>query len=425
MDTKQPRIDAIGLRFKTVVHITLVASMAYAAFGAAVAYPASGAPAALALAFVLGYGALLFRLPFSVYALEFLRQEFPIARTPLSVQACVAVTPVALSVAVLAVLNQARAGGGGDVALATCVVWAADVAAVLSLAWCLTHGGALAMALTRRKQYEESGKALERMMKGYNPKDPAAVLFALDLGEIRDASVRLAAAVSAACAVAGGVAVGGGGGGMSYTGLSYAAAFFALPMLCLSYFQKTCAYPVDMPKHLAAYDRPHLKVIRYACVRFVAAVSAASAIAGGLVVGGVSWIGLSYAAVFFALPMCLLYFREKYGFSMSDMPSLLKWCNVSVPMAALALLFRLVTAARQAAAPDVRLVAIAGTVWAVDAAAIGFLGWRSTREMAKPILRANASEIFTSFVMVCLRYWLYLHVFYILGNGSQRWFNSL
>ncbi|EEC70305.1 hypothetical protein OsI_01149 [Oryza sativa Indica Group] len=379
MDTKQPRIDAIGLRFRTVVHITLVASMAYAAFGAAVAYPASGAPAALALAFVLGYGALLFRLPFSVYALEFLRQEFPIARTPLSVQACVAVTPVALSVAVL---------------------------------W-------------RRKQYEESGKALERMMKGYNPKDPAAVLFALDLGEIRDASVRLAAAVSAACAVAGGVAVGGGGGGMSYTGLSYAAAFFALPMLCLSYFQKTCAYPVDMPKHLATYDRPHLKVIRYACVRFVAAVSAASAIAGGLVIGGVSWIGLSYAAVFFALPMCLLYFREKYGFSMSDMPSLLKWCNVSVPMAALALLFRLVTAARQSAAPDVRLVAIAGTVWAVDAAAIGFLGWRSTREMAKPILRANASEIFTSFVMVCLRYWLYLHVFYILGNGSQRWFNSL
>uniref|UniRef100_A0A0E0BZW8 Uncharacterized protein n=1 Tax=Oryza meridionalis TaxID=40149 RepID=A0A0E0BZW8_9ORYZ len=77
---------------------------------------------------------------------------------------------------------------------------------------------------------------------------------------------------------------------------------------------------------------------------------------------------------------------------MSDMPSLLKWCNVSVPTAALALLFRLVMAARQAAAPDVRLVAIAGTVWAVDAAAIGFLGWRSRREMAKPILRANASR---------------------------------
>ncbi|EEE54227.1 hypothetical protein OsJ_01088 [Oryza sativa Japonica Group] len=388
MDTKQPRIDAIGLRFKTVVHITLVASMAYAAFGAAVAYPASGAPAALALAFVLGYGALLFRLPFSVYALEFLRQEFPIARTPLSVQACVAVTPVALSVAVLAVLNQARGRRRRRRRPRHLRRLGRRRSRRPVLAWCLTHGGALAMALTRRKQYEESGKALERMMKGYNPKDPAAVLFALDLGEIRDASVRLAAAVSAACAVAGGVAVGGGGGGMSYTGLSYAAAFFALPMLCLSYFQKTCAYPVDMPKHLAAYDRPHLKVIRYACVRFVAAV-------------------------------------EKYGFSMSDMPSLLKWCNVSVPMAALALLFRLVTAARQAAAPDVRLVAIAGTVWAVDAAAIGFLGWRSTREMAKPILRANASEIFTSFVMVCLRYWLYLHVFYILGNGSQRWFNSL
>uniref|UniRef100_A0A0E0JGB4 Uncharacterized protein n=1 Tax=Oryza punctata TaxID=4537 RepID=A0A0E0JGB4_ORYPU len=409
----------MGLRFKTVVHITLVASMAYAAFGAAVAYPAAGAPAALALAFVLGYGALLFLLPFSVYALEFLRQEFPIARTPLSVQACVAVTPVALSVAVLTVLNQARAGS--DVAFATCVVWAADVAAVLSLAWCLTHGGTLAMAFTRRKQYEASWKALQRLKKGYNPNDPATVLFALDLGEVRDASVRLVVAVSAAFAVAGGVAV---GGGMSYTGLSYAAAFFALPMLCLSYFQKTYAYPVDMPKHLAAYDRLHLDVIRYACVRFVTAVSAASAIAGGLVVGGVSWIGLSYAVIFFTLPMCLLHFRENYGFSMSDMPKQLKWCYVSVPMA-LTLLSRLVMAARQAAAPDVRLVAIASTVWAVDAAAIGFLGWCSTREMAKPILRANASEIVTSFVMVCLRYWLYLHVFYILGNGSQRWFNSL
>uniref|UniRef100_A0A0E0BZW7 Uncharacterized protein n=1 Tax=Oryza meridionalis TaxID=40149 RepID=A0A0E0BZW7_9ORYZ len=282
MDTKRQKIDAIGLRFRTVVHITLVASMAYAAFGAAVAYPAgAGAPAALALAFVLGSGALLFLLPFSVYALEFLRQEFPIARTPLSVQACVAVTPVALSVAVLAVLNQARAGAGGDVAFATCVVWAADVAAVLSLAWCLTHGGALAMALTRRKEYEESGKALERMMKGYNPKDPAAVLFALDLGEIRDASVRLAAAVSAACAVAGGVAVGGGGGGGMHTQVSPTPPHSSRSQCCASQDVRLPRGHDQAPRRLRGYDRLHLNAIRYACARFVVAVSAASAIAGG------------------------------------------------------------------------------------------------------------------------------------------------
>ncbi|KAF0920617.1 hypothetical protein E2562_035904 [Oryza meyeriana var. granulata] len=142
----------MSLRFKTAVDITLASSMAYAVFGAAVAYPA-GVPAALAFTFVLGYGALLFLLPFSVYALEFLRPPNPIDLTPLSMIACAAATPVALSVAVLTVLNQARAGAG--VAFATCTVWIANIAAILSLAWCLTHGGTKAVALTRKGQYEE------------------------------------------------------------------------------------------------------------------------------------------------------------------------------------------------------------------------------------------------------------------------------
>uniref|UniRef100_J3KY77 Uncharacterized protein n=1 Tax=Oryza brachyantha TaxID=4533 RepID=J3KY77_ORYBR len=93
--------------------------MASAAFGAAVAYPA-GAPSALATAFVLGYGALLFLLLFSVYALEFLRPRNPIDLTPLSILACGTATPVALSVAVLTVLSQGRAGG--DLAFTTCAV---------------------------------------------------------------------------------------------------------------------------------------------------------------------------------------------------------------------------------------------------------------------------------------------------------------
>uniref|UniRef100_A0A0D9UZ04 Uncharacterized protein n=1 Tax=Leersia perrieri TaxID=77586 RepID=A0A0D9UZ04_9ORYZ len=190
--------------------------MAYAAFGAAVAYPGE-APAALAVAFVVGYGALLFLLPFSVYALEFLRHNISIVRTPLSVQACAAVTPVALSVAVLAVLNQARRSS--DVAFATCTVWAANI--------------------RTGREYME---AINRMRNKPQlmPDDPDAVLLGLDLTQIRDASVLLAVGVSAAYAVAGGVAV----GGMSCKGLRYAAAFFAVPMLCILYFQNTYAYPV-------------------------------------------------------------------------------------------------------------------------------------------------------------------------------------
>ncbi|BAS71298.1 Os01g0244500 [Oryza sativa Japonica Group] len=325
------------LRFKTTVDISLAASMAYAAFGAAVAYPAS-APAALARAFALGYGALLFLLPFSVYALEFLRPPYPIDRTPLSMITCATATPVALSVAVLTVLNQGRAGG--DVAFAACVVWIADVAAVLSLAWCLTHGGTMGVALNRRGQYGEICKVQERMKKSNNH---AAV------------DVRYA--------------------------------------------------------------------IRDAKIRFAVAVSAAVAVAGGVVIGGVSFKGLSYAAVFFALPTNLLYFRDTYAYPTDHMPKQLEWCYVSVPMAVM-LLSRLMLAARQATTLDIRLVAVTAVMLAIDFTAIGFLEWHSRREMPKPRgTRASAAEIVTSFVMVCLRYWLYLHVFYVIGNGSQRWFN--
>ncbi len=105
------------------------------------------------------------------------------------------------------------------------------------------------------------------------------------------------------------------------------------------------------------------------------------------------------------------------------MPKLFKWCYVSVPMAVL-LLSRLVLAARQATTLDIRLVAVTAVMLAIDFTAIGFLEWHSRREMPKPRgTRASAAEIVTSFVMVCLRYWLYLHVFYVIGNGSQRWFN--
>uniref|UniRef100_A0A0E0JGB5 Uncharacterized protein n=1 Tax=Oryza punctata TaxID=4537 RepID=A0A0E0JGB5_ORYPU len=119
-----------------------------------------------------------------------------------------------------------------------------------------------------------------------------------------------------------------------------------------------------------------------ACFRFVAAVSAACVVAGGLVVSGLSWTRLSYAGVFFVLPMCLLYFREEYGYSVSDMPNQLEWCYVSTPVE-LVLLSRLMMAARQAAAvSDVRFVAIASAMWAVDTAAIGFLGGISSYEIS-------------------------------------------
>ncbi|BAS71302.1 Os01g0245300 [Oryza sativa Japonica Group] len=80
------------------------------------------------------------------------------------------------------------------------------------------------------------------------------------------------------------------------------------------------------------------------------------------------------------------------------MPKLFKWCYVSVPMAVL-LLSRLVLAARQATTLDIRLVAFTAVMLTVDVTAIGFLEWRSRREMPKPRgTRASASEIVTSFL---------------------------
>uniref|UniRef100_A0A0D9UZ06 Uncharacterized protein n=1 Tax=Leersia perrieri TaxID=77586 RepID=A0A0D9UZ06_9ORYZ len=337
------------LRYRTAVDITLAVSLAYATFGAAMAYPAVF-PATLGLAFMLGYGLLLFLLPFSgavwaatkqplVYALEFLRPPKPIDLTRLSIIACSAVTPVVLSVVVLKVLSQGIAGG--DIAFTTYAVWTADVAAVLSLAWCLTHGGTTGVAFTRRRQYEQSAKARKRMEKSKLGSDSPATVEPVD----RDA-------------------------------------------------------------------------IRNAKIRFAVALSTVFAVSGGIVVGGMSGATLTYAAVFFALPMCLLYFRDNYPHPTDHMPKQLEWCYLSAPMV-IVLLSRLVLAARQATALDIRLVAVTGVMLVVDVAAIGFLGQRSTREMAKPRgTRASAAEIVASFVMVGLRYWLYLHVFYIIGNGS-------
>ncbi|KAF0936175.1 hypothetical protein E2562_039326, partial [Oryza meyeriana var. granulata] len=104
----------------------LAVSAAYAPFGAAVAYPAA-APTATALAFALGYGALLFMLPFSVYALVFLRPPRHLRQTPYSILACAVATPATLLAAVLAVL------GLGDVAFAAGVAWAAVVSAAAAL----------------------------------------------------------------------------------------------------------------------------------------------------------------------------------------------------------------------------------------------------------------------------------------------------
>ncbi|KAF0918445.1 hypothetical protein E2562_024230 [Oryza meyeriana var. granulata] len=161
-----------------------------------------------------------------------------------------------------------------------------------------------------------------------------------------------------------------------------------------------------MEKSEPGYDGPAAVVpvdryaIRDAKIRFAVAVSAACAVAGGVVIGGMSRIGLSYAAVFFELHMCLLYFRDTYPYPTSHMPKQLKWCYISMPMAVV-LLSRLVMAARQASAPNISLVAITGVMLAVDVAAIVFLGRRSTTEMAKPrCKRASAAEIVASFVML-------------------------
>ncbi|EAZ05546.1 hypothetical protein OsI_27761 [Oryza sativa Indica Group] len=93
------------------------------------------------MAFSLGHDALLFMLPFSVYALVFLRPPRGLHQTPYPILACAFTTPTALLAA------------ADDVALAAVLAWTANVSAATSLWWCLTNGGYTAMAFSRVNQY--------------------------------------------------------------------------------------------------------------------------------------------------------------------------------------------------------------------------------------------------------------------------------
>ncbi|EAZ20790.1 hypothetical protein OsJ_36413 [Oryza sativa Japonica Group] len=285
-------------------------------------------PRRAALAFALGHGALLFMLPFSVYALAFLRAPRGLHQTPYPMLACAVAAPAALLAAVLAVPVLAA----DDVALA----WAANASAAAALWWCLTNGGYTAVAFSR-----------------------------VDQPPGRDA-VRFAAALSATCAVAGGAAVGVLGG--------------------LS--------------------------------------SAAAAIAAALCI--------------FALPMCLLYVPENHMDPYPTIDGVLQrnpaaaWCTLLAPVALV--LCGLVRASAATNAGDVGTFAtvIAGAFWAMDAGAAVLLGRviageiTMARETGKhSIYRSSSSEIMSALLMVWVRYFVYLHVFHLIGCGGHlTWFNS-
>ena len=146
-------------KFRTAADIAVASSAAYAVFGAVLAYPAV-APAATALAFATGYGALLFLLPLSVFALEFLRPPRRLDQAPRSIVACAVATPVALLAAVLA----------EPCATAASAVWAVDAVAAAALGWCLTNGGLTPVAFSRRMQFANFMDAARRMPDiGYPP----------------------------------------------------------------------------------------------------------------------------------------------------------------------------------------------------------------------------------------------------------------
>ncbi|CAL5068597.1 unnamed protein product [Urochloa decumbens] len=342
------------LKFRTAADIAVASSAVYAVFGAALAYPAA-APTATALAFVIGYGALLFLLPFSVFALEFLRPPRCLHQTPRSIVACAVATPVALLAAVLAVPGAATRASGDAVAVA---VWAVDAAA---LGWCLTNGGFTAVAFSRRTQFANFMDAMKRTPEiGY-----PLIVVGDQLAARREAG-RLVVALSAVCAAAGGAAV----GALSPSGL---------------------------------------------------------------------WSGTAAAFVLFALPMCLLYVPE---YQMDCYPTVVGVLKRN-PMAAWYVLLaptglvlgRLVAAIIMATAtgaaarhgPFVAIAATAGGIWAVDAVAAVLLGRHIAEEIAKPsIFKASSKEIVSAVIMVGLRYFLYLHVFRIIGSGGQlTWFNSI
>ncbi|BAT17542.1 Os12g0548000 [Oryza sativa Japonica Group] len=340
--------------FRKAADVAMAVSAAYAPFAAAVSYHAAAAAPA-ALAFALGHGALLFMLPFSVYALAFLRAPRGLHQTPYPMLACAVAAPAALLAAVLAVPVLAA----DDVALA----WAANASAAAALWWCLTNGGYTAVAFSRVDQYASFMDAVER-----TPEIAFPLVFdvpATAKAARRDA-VRFAAALSATCAVAGGAAVGVLGG--------------------LS--------------------------------------SAAAAIAAALCI--------------FALPMCLLYVPENHMDPYPTIDGVLQrnpaaaWCTLLAPVALV--LCGLVRASAATNAGDVGTFAtvIAGAFWAMDAGAAVLLGRviageiTMARETGKhSIYRSSSSEIMSALLMVWVRYFVYLHVFHLIGCGGHlTWFNS-
>ncbi|KAF0925888.1 hypothetical protein E2562_018692 [Oryza meyeriana var. granulata] len=338
--------------------MALAASAAYAPFGAAVAYPAA-APTAAVLAFALGYGALLFMLPFTVYALVFLRPPRSLEQTPYSILACAVATPAALLAAVLAVLylGAASRGAAGDVDFAAGVAWAANVSSAAALGWCLTNGGYTAVAFSRRDQYANFMDAVDRTPEIVFP------FFSVDLG------------------------------GSS--------------------------------------------ISRCKAVCFVVALSAACAVAGGAMVGSLSgdlFSGAMAALVLFALPMCLLYVPE---YLMDPYPTIegvlqrnpmASWYALLAPVGFV--LCRLVKASATARDGGMFVTvtsSAAGAFWAIDAGTTVLLGRVIAREIAKPSMyQSSSSEIASAFLLVCLRYCLYLHVFHLIGCGGHlTWFNSI
>ncbi|KAK3160015.1 hypothetical protein QOZ80_1BG0054180 [Eleusine coracana subsp. coracana] len=276
--------------FRTAADAAMAASAFYAAFGAAAAYP-SAAPVATALPFALGYGALLFLLPFSVYALVFLFAPRYLCKMTKSMMLCAVATPAALLAAVLAVPGAA-ARPGGDVTLAAAAVWAVDVAAVAALGWCLTNGGYTAVAFSRQYQYANFMNALDRTPElGYsffNIADPKAAR--------RDAAL-LVAAASAACAIAGGAVVGGASSAGVLSSVTIAAAFviFALSM-CLLYVSEYLVADHFAEFKLALQRNPVpawlllLAPVALVLYRLVKAAAAAGAWGGALTNGaGVMW----------------------------------------------------------------------------------------------------------------------------------------
>uniref|UniRef100_A0A0D3FIV5 Uncharacterized protein n=1 Tax=Oryza barthii TaxID=65489 RepID=A0A0D3FIV5_9ORYZ len=102
------------------------------------------------------------------------------------------------------------------------------------------------------------------------------------------------------------------------------------------------------------------------------------------------------------------------------------WCALLAPVALV--LCGLVKALAATAAGDVGtfVTVIAGAFWAMDAGAAVLLGWviageiAMARETAKrSIYRSTSSEIVSALLMVCVRYFVYLHVFHLIACGGH------